>query len=116
MPADAAEVFEEAGSYYDTALARRLYDTIMSVGDTIDPADFPNSNIAVLSEVAPSIGESSLDFFVDGLYGGAVTPADRQAAIDVLNTDDNGVISDYTTERIQETVGFMMGFAQYTEQ
>jgi peptidyl-dipeptidase Dcp len=39
LTADAAEVFEEAGSYYDSAIARRLHDHIMSVGDTIDPAD-----------------------------------------------------------------------------
>jgi peptidyl-dipeptidase Dcp len=39
LTADAAEVFEEAGTYYDKAIAKRLYDHIMSVGDTIDPAD-----------------------------------------------------------------------------
>ena len=39
LTADAAEVFEEAGTYYDKAIAKRLYETIMSVGDTIDPAD-----------------------------------------------------------------------------
>ncbi|MFV1969296.1 MAG: M3 family metallopeptidase, partial [Pirellulaceae bacterium] len=39
LTADAAEAFAEAGSYYDQALAKRLHDTIMSVGDTIDPAD-----------------------------------------------------------------------------
>jgi peptidyl-dipeptidase Dcp len=39
LTADAAEVFEEAGSYYDKAIAKRLHDNIMSVGDTIDPAD-----------------------------------------------------------------------------
>ncbi len=39
LTADAAEVFEEAGSYYDPKLAQSLYDNIMSVGDTIDPAD-----------------------------------------------------------------------------
>jgi peptidyl-dipeptidase Dcp len=39
LTADAAETFEEAGSYYDPALAKRLRDNIMSVGDTIDPAD-----------------------------------------------------------------------------
>ncbi|MEZ6136700.1 MAG: M3 family metallopeptidase [Pirellulaceae bacterium] len=38
LTADAAEVFEEAGSYYDKAVAQRLHDHIMSVGDTIDPA------------------------------------------------------------------------------
>jgi len=39
LTADAAEVFEEAGTYYDKAIAKRLYEHIMSVGDTIDPAD-----------------------------------------------------------------------------
>ncbi len=39
LTADAAEVFEEAGSYYDEGVAKRLRDNIMSVGDTIDPAD-----------------------------------------------------------------------------
>ena len=39
LTADAAEVFEQAGSYYDQALAKRLHDTVMSVGDTIDPAE-----------------------------------------------------------------------------
>ncbi len=35
-------------------------------GDTIDPADFPNNNFAVLAEVAPGVGESSLVFYLDG--------------------------------------------------
>ncbi len=39
LTADAAEVFEEAGSYYDPKLAKSLFDNIFSVGDTIDPAD-----------------------------------------------------------------------------
>ena len=57
-----------------------------------------------------------VDFFADVLYGGALTPTERQTAIDYLSTDDDGVVSNYTTARIRETVGFMMGFAQYTEQ
>ena len=39
LTADAAEVFEDAGSYYDPKIAKSLYDNIMSVGDTIDPAE-----------------------------------------------------------------------------
>ena len=39
LTADAAEVFEEAGSYYDKATAKSLFDNIFSVGDTIDPAE-----------------------------------------------------------------------------
>jgi len=40
LTADAAEAFKEApGGFYDKAVAKRLYDNIMSVGNTIDPAD-----------------------------------------------------------------------------
>ena len=39
LTADAAEVFEAAGSFYDADVAQRLRDKIMSVGDTVDPAD-----------------------------------------------------------------------------
>ena len=39
LTADAAEVFEDAGSYYDPEIAKSLYENIMSVGDTIDPAE-----------------------------------------------------------------------------
>lgn len=39
LTADAADVFEEAGSYYDPAVAKSLYENVMSVGDTIDPAE-----------------------------------------------------------------------------
>ena len=39
LTADAAEAFQEAGSFYDPAVAKRLYENVMSVGDTIDPAD-----------------------------------------------------------------------------
>ncbi len=39
LTADAAEVFEEAGSYYDPKVAKSLFENIMSVGDTVDPAE-----------------------------------------------------------------------------
>ena len=39
LTADAAEVFEDAGSFYDRDVADRLYKSVFSVGDTIDPAD-----------------------------------------------------------------------------
>jgi len=38
LTADAAEVFEKAGTFYDKAIAKSLHDNILSVGDTIDPA------------------------------------------------------------------------------
>ena len=37
LTADAAEVFTEAGGFYDPAIAQRLYDEVLSVGDTVDP-------------------------------------------------------------------------------
>jgi len=39
LTADAAERFEEAGSYYDKEIAKSLHDNVMSIGDTIDPAE-----------------------------------------------------------------------------
>lgn len=39
LTADAAEVFEEVGSYYDQKTADSLFNNIMSVGDTVDPAE-----------------------------------------------------------------------------
>lgn len=39
LTADAAEAFEDAGSFYDLKVAKSLHDNIMSVGDTIDPAE-----------------------------------------------------------------------------
>ncbi|HMV67968.1 MAG TPA: M3 family metallopeptidase [Myxococcota bacterium] len=39
LTADAAEAFEEAGSLYDRATADRLVRCVLSVGNTVDPAD-----------------------------------------------------------------------------
>ena len=39
LTADAAEVFKEAGSFYDPKVSKSLHDNIMSVGNTIDPAE-----------------------------------------------------------------------------
>ncbi len=37
LTADAAEAFQQAGSFYDKATAKRLHDDIMSVGNSIPP-------------------------------------------------------------------------------
>jgi peptidyl-dipeptidase Dcp len=39
LTADAYEAFVEAGGPYDKAVARRLRDAVLSVGNTVDPAD-----------------------------------------------------------------------------
>ena len=39
LTADAAEVFKDAGSFYDPKVSKSLHDSITSVGNTIDPAE-----------------------------------------------------------------------------
>jgi peptidyl-dipeptidase Dcp len=39
LTADAWEAFTEAGGPYDAATAQRLRDKVLSVGNTVDPAD-----------------------------------------------------------------------------
>ncbi|QEF96541.1 Peptidyl-dipeptidase dcp [Stieleria maiorica] len=39
LTADAAEAFEDAGSFYDPELCKSLDENVFSVGDTIDPAE-----------------------------------------------------------------------------
>lgn len=38
LTADAADLFEEIGSYFDPSAAQKLYQYVLSVGDTVDPA------------------------------------------------------------------------------
>jgi hypothetical protein len=60
--------------------------------------------------------EAVVDFLSDALFAGSLTPAERQAAIDFLNTDDNGNVSAYTTARIKDLIGFLLGYPQFQEQ
>lgn len=83
-------------------------------------ADFGADVIGLLQDngvsTAPGNAEAIVDFYADLLFAGALTPAERQAAVDYLNTDDDGVPGDYDDARIRETVGFMLGYAQFEEQ
>jgi uncharacterized protein (DUF1800 family) len=74
-----------------------------------------NTN-GVSTAPVPNNSAAIVDFFAGVLFGGALTGAERQAAIDYLNTDDNGMVTNYTDVRIRETVGFMLGYAQFIEQ
>ena len=74
-----------------------------------------NAN-GVATAPTPNNAPAIVDFLSEVLYGGALTAAERQRAIDYLNTNDSGVVSNYTDARIRETAGFMMGFAQFLEQ
>ncbi len=59
---------------------------------------------------------SIVDFYSNILFGGALTPYERQRAIDFLSSDDNGVPAAVTDDRIRNMVAFMIGFPQYLEQ
>jgi uncharacterized protein (DUF1800 family) len=74
-----------------------------------------NAN-GVSTAPVPNNAAAIVDFFVDALYGGALTSAERQEAIDYLNTDDSGIPGNYNDTRIRETVGFLLGYAQFIEQ
>ena len=57
-----------------------------------------------------------MDFLADALFGGRLSPEERQAAVVYLNTDDSGVTGPYNDARTRETAGFMLGFPEFTEQ
>jgi uncharacterized protein (DUF1800 family) len=84
-----------------------------------DP-DFSGRPLSLLLDngvdIGPGNAEAIVDFFSDVLFGGALTPAERQAAIDYLNTDESGVPTPYDNDRIRETVGVMLGYPQFEEQ
>ena len=65
---------------------------------------------------APGNAAAIVDFLADAMMGGALTPAERQKAIDFQSTDDNGVPSNYTNARIRDLVGFLLGYPQFEEQ
>jgi uncharacterized protein (DUF1800 family) len=74
-----------------------------------------NAN-GVSTAATPNNAPAIVDFLSAVLFGGRLTAAERQRAIDYLNTNDSGVVSSYTDARIRETAGFMMGYAQFLEQ
>ncbi len=88
--------------------------------DPVTEPDFGADIIPLLQangiSTAPGNSAAIVDFFIDILFGGALTPEERQEAIDYLDTDDNGIVSDYDDLRIRETVGFLLGYAQFQEQ
>ncbi len=65
---------------------------------------------------APGNSEGIVDFFADAFFGGALTPAERQEAIDYLDTDDLGNPSDYNDVRIRDVIALMLGYPHFLEQ
>ncbi len=95
---------------------QNLGHELLTAGDP----NFSGRPIAMLVDhgvdIGPGNAEAIVDFFSDILFGGALTPAERQAAIDYLNTDDLGLPAPYDNDRIRETVGVMLGYPQFEEQ
>jgi uncharacterized protein (DUF1800 family) len=83
-------------------------------------ASFGTDLIALLNAnglSSSSSPEAIVDFWINLLFGGAVTPADRQEAITYLRTDDNGVVTlPLTDARIRGLVGFLVGYPNFQEQ
>jgi uncharacterized protein (DUF1800 family) len=78
-----------------------------------DPIQLLNDNgISTL----PGNAEAIVDFLSDAFFGAALTPAERQAAIDYLNTDGAGNPAPYDDVRILETVVLLLGYPHFQEQ
>jgi len=78
-----------------------------------NPVDLLNHNGV---STAPGNAAPIVDFFIDALFAGALSPAERQAAIDYLETDDNGIPAAYDDTRIRQTVAFLLGYPHFQEQ
>ncbi|MCP3978231.1 MAG: DUF1800 domain-containing protein [bacterium] len=110
---------EDGGSWINTAgtLVRQNFGLHLAAEP--EPG-FNNDVIGLLLDngvsTLPGNADAVIDFFNDALFGGALTPAERQLAIDYLSTDDNGTIAPYNNDRIRETVGILLGFPQFQEQ
>jgi len=64
----------------------------------------------------PGHAEAIVDFFIDALFGGALTPIERLVAIEHLTTDDVGNPTEYDDMRIRDTVALLLGYPQFQEQ
>jgi uncharacterized protein (DUF1800 family) len=78
-----------------------------------EPIDLLNDNGV---STAPGNSPAIVDFFVDALFGGGVTPVERQAALDFLDTNASGVPAPYDDVRIRQLVTFLLGYPQFQEQ
>ena len=110
---------ESGDDWVDTnnTLERQNFAIKVAAGSA---ATFGSDPIALLVangvSTAPGNAVAIVDFLADALFGKALTPVERQAAIDFLNTDDNGNVSSYNNTRIRDAVGFLLGYPQFQEQ
>lgn len=74
-----------------------------------------NAN-GIATAPTPDNSVAIVDFLAGAMFGSVLTAAERQAAIDYLNTDDIGAGAPYDDARIRETAGFLLGYPQFIEQ
>jgi hypothetical protein len=98
-------------------LERQNYGLALAL---IDDGMFGSDPISLLTHsgvsTAPGNADEIVDFLAEVLFAGALTPAERQAAVDYLETDDNGLPSPYNDGRIRQTVGFLLGYPRFQQQ
>jgi uncharacterized protein (DUF1800 family) len=112
--------FPEAGGFWiDTTgtLERQSFGLFVAYFNYLE---FGTDFISLLNDkgvsTAPGNSETIIDFLIDVLYGGALTPAERQAAIDFLDTDESGGPIVYDEIRIRLAAGYLLGYPQFQEQ
>jgi uncharacterized protein (DUF1800 family) len=110
---------ELGGDWLDTNGMLERQNLGMNLANSADPdagSDIPG----LLSDYGLDTAEEIVGFFADALYGGALTDAERQEAIDYLNTDDAGQPDPYDPAiheaRAREAVGFLLGYPHFLEQ
>jgi Protein of unknown function (DUF1800) len=110
---------EDGNSWLDTnnTLTRQNFGIQLASSTSANFGSDP-LGLLVANGVPTASGNAAavVDFFADVLFAGALTPAERQSAIDFLNVDDDGVPAPYTNARIKDLVGFLLGFPQFQEQ
>jgi uncharacterized protein (DUF1800 family) len=110
---------EVGDSWLDTTntLERQNFGVYLTA---FDNPEFGSDLMGLLADhgvsTVPGNADGIVDFFSNVFYGGALTPSERQQAIDFLNTDINGTPSAYDETRIRRTVGFLLGYPQFQEQ
>ena len=101
----------------NNTLARQNFAIQLALGS--DPA-FGSDPLALLKDhgisTAPGNGEAIVEFLAEILFGGAFSTAERQAALELLNTNDLGLPSPYDEASIRKLTAFLLGHAQYQEQ
>jgi uncharacterized protein (DUF1800 family) len=114
--------YPEVGSaWIDTngVLTRQNFGIYLVAQDTpefgSDPVSFLEAN-GVPTAPGEENARRIVDFLGEMMFGTALSPEDRQAALDYMLTDDYGNPANHDSTRIREIVAVLLGLAQFQEQ